>query len=499
MKRTIALILILSQLLLLAACSETPVEESQEETSGSVQNTADTTESESVEEEPMPDLPARNFEGDNFVFITRSYTGQHSAADIMDIWAEGETGEGLNDAVFQRNMWMADTYNVVIEEVKTSNAPNMITTSVAAMDGAYDISYIKANDAQTLAKSGNFLNYKTLDYIDLKAPWWDNNAAEELEIAGKLFLGVNDIMLANNNATSAVVFNKQMLIDHGYTENMYDLVKENKWSLDKVSEMAERVLNDVDGNGIYDENDIYGYMCYRDAAMSMFHSSGGRIATKNTDGNLELTVGQEFFYDAFYASLLLMTQKYTFNIHKEMEAKYSSTYYQIAEEMFRQDQALFYWILVHDIQKFRDMESDFGILPVPSYDPEISGYGSTVNQYHGCMMSILTTADPDQAAYILEVMAAKSRYTVQEEYYNICLTRKYSRDEDSAEMLDIIFDNRIYDVGAYYNIGEFTATINSLTMKNITDVASVIKRKDKSARRQIEELVADYSAIESIE
>ena len=38
-------------------------------------------------------------------------------------------------------------------------------------------------------------------------------------------------------------------------------------------------------------------------------------------------------------------------------------------------------------------------------------------------------------------------------YYDVALTGKHIRDEDSAEMLDIILDGRVFDLGYIYNVG----------------------------------------------
>jgi len=499
MKKTICILLVLFQLLSMTACSDGTAAESAETDSAegsSVQEIETEAETEPEETEFMPDLPAKDFEGDNFVFLTRTMSGDWLAANIMDIFAEEENGEGLNDAVFQRNMYMADTYNIVIEEIKSDDCNSAIRTSVAAQDKAFDVSYVAVDTAIANAGVGNFLNYYNLEYIDFSQPWWDSNAAESLEIAGKLYVAVNDIMLANNNATSAVLFNKQMIEDYGFTENPYDLVRDYEWSIDKITEMSTSVSNDTDGNGVYDENDTYGFMAYRDASLSLFHSSGGRIAAKDAEGNLTITLMQETTYDALIAALTLMAEKSTFNLHKVLEASHPNDLYSVSENMFRSNQGLFYWILIHDIQKFRDMEADFGVLPVPSSNPQMYGYGCNVNQYHGCLMSVLTTADPVQAGYVLEAMSAKSRYTVQEEYYNICLDRKYSRDEDSSEMLDIIFDNRVYDVGAYYTLGNFSWDIIYMTMTDNTDIASIYRKSEKVANKQLEKLIKNYSELD---
>ena len=55
-------------------------------------------------------------------------------------------------------------------------------------------------------------------------------------------------------------------------------------------------------------------------------------------------------------------------------------------------------------------------------------------------------------------MAYESRYTVLPAYYSINFKTKFARDEESEAMIDVILNNRLYDVGEMYsisNMGEF--------------------------------------------
>ncbi len=498
MKKQLSLILA-ALLFALPACGEAAQTSAPAETQAASQtaDTAAVTEAETEEPEIMPDLPEMDFGGASFVVISPVLTGDMADANTRDIKVEEENGENLNDAVYRRNAFMLDTCNIVIDEYKSTDVSKDIKKSVSAGDNAFDVSYALTNAGGVdLSRKGFFLDYNTLPYIDFSQPWWDSNAMNSLGLMGKNYMAVNDIMLSNDDATSAVLFNKKMLSDYGFTDDMYEVVESNNWTLDKVTEMSKSVYSDLNGDGIYDEYDRYGFMGYRDASLSMFHSSGGRVAVKDGEDSIRLTMMDEGSYSALEASLTLMAQDSTFNLHKVLEPKFLGDIYSHAEAMFRADQSLFYWILIHDVQKFRDMESDFGILPVPSTNPEVSGYNCNVNWYHSHMMSVVTTADPERAGYVMELMAAKSHYTVRREYLNVCLARKYSRDNESEKMLDIIFGHRVYDTGAYYALGSIAHNIIMLTMKNNTDAASMFAKAEKSANKDIERIFKDYSALE---
>ena len=64
-----------------------------------------------------------------------------------------------------------------------------------------------------------------------------------------------------------------------------------------------------------------------------------------------------------------------------------------------------------------------------------------------------------------------------------------------ADTGDIIFDNRVYDVGAYYTFGNFSWDIIYMTMTDNTDIASIYKKSEKRANKELERLVKNYSEL----
>ena len=51
-------------------------------------------------------------------------------------------------------------------------------------------------------------------------------------------------------------------------------------------------------------------------------------------------------------------------------------------------------------------------------------------------------------------------------YYDKTLNGTYVRDEESKDMLDIIFNNRIFDVGHLYKVSNLQETITNLLRNN---------------------------------
>lgn len=114
--------------------------------------------------------------------------------------------------------------------------------------------------------------------------------------------------------------------------------------------------------------------------------------------------------------------------------------------MFQSGKGLFMDMTFYYIESLREMEADFGIIPYPKYDEAQDEYYSRIE---GCELSCvpITVSDTERTSIILEALACESAKQVQPAYYDVSLRTKYTRDEESQEMLDIIFDHRVFDLG----------------------------------------------------
>jgi len=326
--------------------------------------------------EIQPDLPENmDFGGFDFRILVRYYASEnHTAYQARDIYAEEENGDPINDAVYKRNRYVEDKYNCNISQVLAEDHQKRLSNSVKAGTDDYDLYYTVFYDLSIDVTKGLYADLNSFPHINLDAPWWNHNAKDSISIGGKLYFCPSDLILLHNDSSSAIVFNKKLIKDY-QMDDPYDLVLSNKWTVDKLIEMTKDIYKDLNGDGVMDKNDLYGFACYRDAVMSIVHSAGGRICEKDKDDLPYLTLGTETTYTAFEKAFDLMYAPSGYNIHKELEAK-DSLFYSTAMNMFMADQFLFYWILLHDIEQFRNMESDFGILPVPKLTEAQQSYGS---------------------------------------------------------------------------------------------------------------------------
>ncbi len=453
MKRTIGILLLCAILLSTVACSGgTKVAETEQQTTPSNTESASETET----EDPFdPHLPKMDFGGENFTFAHVS-TADYAYKLAVDLVAEEQNAETINDAVYLRNTAVEDTCNIKIV-AEYADGFGMVTKWIkeasAAGDDLYDAINERLYEIPQLITGGYLRNLYTLPYIDFTRDWWDQSSVESLTIRENLFLAASDIFLSDKYATACVMFNKDLAKDFAI-EDPYTLVKEGKWTLDRIRTISADISYDVDGDGTMTEEDFYGILGRRDMTTFFFHGADGRIAQTDPDNGVV-----DVFYNEHNVSAvdqifqILYDENIFFNVHTRVSLP-DNDYY----TFFRDGHTLFYvGCMMEEVSKLREADLNFGIIPNPKYDEAQKDYHSTVSVHHTGLLSVPKTAmQLEKIGYILEALSAKSAEVLQPAYYETALKGKALRDMESEEMLDIIFANRVFDLGDIMNFGNFS-------------------------------------------
>ncbi len=488
--RLTAIILVLLIIFSITACSDN---------TGSIKDTgtgesgdSDTTVSES---EATLDLPDVKYDGAVFSILISSNAESGNVQN--DFNAPEMNADPINDARFKRNTAVEDKYNIDIVDHPTVAGHNgaglaAIKKSVAAADFAYDAAMMAGYDTCALASTDHLIDFHSLEYLNLSKPWWDQKANSDLTISGKMYYTTGDISTADNDATYAMLFNKQLVQDYKLPD-YYSLVTSGAWTIDSFVESVKQVHSDLDGNSIYDTNDLFGALLWDDTMMGIVNATGDKCCTVSPDGQIELTLNTERVQN--------MIEKY-FSV--AFDKAVCHTYQRknwdgiAAVNMFSANQALFFMRLLIDVASMRNMEADFGILPYPKYDEAQSEYYNTVGSWHSVFMCVpKVQQNAERTGVILEALAYESLKTVTPAYYDIALKGKYTRDNESQAMLDIILATRTFDLGWYYQIGTYNEQVMNLLRNFKSDFSSMYAKFEKTADKQIKKLNEAFAAIEA--
>ena len=165
-------------------------------------------------------------------------------------------------------------------------------------------------------------------------------------------------------------------------------------------------------------------------------------------------------------------------------------------KLFSGGQALFYVSGLGSVHSLRNSDVDFGILPVPKEDETGERYYNNVNYWINTFMSVpCTVSNPERTSLIIDVLAAESYYTLRPAYYEIALKVKYARDDASSEMLDMIFDNRVYDPAVQSSIGNLVNDLSQMFADENKAIASTFEKKDKQVKRALESFLKSFESL----
>ncbi|MBO4930690.1 MAG: hypothetical protein J6I42_00775, partial [Clostridia bacterium] len=165
--------------------------------------------------------------------------------------------------------------------------------------------------------------------------------------------------------------------------------------------------------------------------------------------------------------------------------------------IFIADRALFLMSAIGNAVALRDMESDFGVLPYPKYNPEDETYRN--RNFGSSYFAIpITAKDVEMSAVVLEAQNFYSYRDVRPTYYETILKDKVSRDQDTAEMLDLVIDTCYIDPFFIYgtNLSYVADQPFSLIVSKSDTYMSKMQTLEKAVGKQLDRLIENIQPTE---
>ncbi|MBO5042618.1 MAG: extracellular solute-binding protein [Clostridia bacterium] len=478
----LAVVMLLSSLLTLVSCGVG--DKDSEDPDSTLSTSADGTAAEGEGTRPLqyPNIEKTNFDRE-FVICARD--DMKEEFDVTDL----ERGEILTDLLYERNLVVTEDFGIELKVIdggdyNTVNAT--IQNQVTANDDEYDMFTGHKVSFMNCAQQGYLYDLNEIDTIHPDAPYWDQGCRENLSLMGHNYMLTGDIDPASMLISSCFVFNKQLNTELGKTEP-YELVDNGDWTLDAYLSQVKDVSQDLnsDGSMNYADDRFSNTIWSLDGAFSMFYGAGGMFITINSETlEPELTYDSERVIDIYSKLYSAVVTENAFWLPRTEIANYGINY-----SIFTEGRALYCDITLSKISSFlADMESDYGIVPVPKYDKAQPEYLSFVNGASPFVMISQTEKDPEFVGTIVEAMAAYNYDNVTPKMFEIVTKLQSARDPDSSRMVDYIIRNRVYDFGYYLDMDITNVVMEGLSNQKET-IASDLKKNDSQAKGAIKRLI----------
>ncbi|MBQ9780045.1 MAG: hypothetical protein IJW00_03775 [Clostridia bacterium] len=494
--------LILAVLMLvstLAACGETTEpDETQAQTnapSGSGNGDNAETEVETVDpaEEALDRLTDIDWGGDDFCILFVSDIAGYAEEVEAEAEASDQTSSAvINDAVYERNILFEDRCHLTFVPSPTTTAGVTTQVSAECQTNAGDYALITAPASITakMATSGYLYNYLEMA-IDYEKPWWDPGTLD-FALDGNIFFMNGAHNIVDDDVTFVFMFNKT-LQQEAKIEDPYTTVRNGDWTLDHFNTIIQSVSADSDGNGVWDEKDTYGFSAPSSIGNTLFYGAGLRYVANSRDMDYpELALSNQL---EKAAQVLEKAQAIVHENNSSYVAKPGNEPF--SRDIFVQERGLFYCEAASYLRALNQtMEGDYGVVPVPKFDKEQPNYltwthdiGSTLS----IPTSIVDEIENQQFEEVLEAYVVLSYKLVKPAYYDTMLTSRNVRDPDSAEMLDLIFQNRTYDMAMYFTDLGFSSLFSDCVIGNTDNFSSKYTSNSKRFDRQIQNILKHIS------
>ena len=446
---------------------------------------------------PTPEnaaLPDIDLGGAEFMFATRSYEHGAGMFESRELYAEEQNGDSINDAVYARNLSIEEKYNCAIKENKLTLPAGSIKNSLKAGDGTYDAVLDSAMYLRPLAEEMLLADMSELEYANLENSYWDQGAVEGFTIGGSLYFCVGELNIMAKDCTWVTLFNKKAAEDFAMP-NFYQLVRDGKWTLDIFHQCAKDATKDLDGDGEMTESDQWGHAGeYYNFFVHMI-GCGARYSMKNEKDYPEAAIYTDKNIAIADKVFSVMADQRTTVLANDYAGKYPQPWHEVTFRAFEESRVLFLVSgLVTVTYNFRDMETPFGVLPIPKWDESQEKYYATVSM--GNMSAVAISASGDkvvETAFVVEALQAVSLATLKEAYYDVTLTHKGLRDDDSKEMLDLVFQNRVYDTAMVYDWGGWMNIFHNICKTKKNTFASDYEKMEDKINNALEQMVSQYA------
>ncbi len=469
--------LFLASLLLLAtaaSCGDT-----QEDTSDTTAR-SEVTETEidaSTEEDALAPLGEKDLAGRTFTILdANDYPTAH-------LNMPGEiSGEVINDGLYNRNAAIEARYNTKIAYVQIQGAAagiGELRNSVMANDASYDavISCLLGGALSTAATEGILLNLLEVPYMQLDKNHYCTLLNNGLQLNGRMYYTTGDFAPSIYQSPFCIYLNQKLLNDYDIKTDFFTLVRDGKWTLDELYAVTKGQSQDLNQDGkYYAEDDFFGLAHHGiTLTTNAFLCGAGIKLSEEKDGTLVVDIMNEH--------TITVTDKLT----DVMEECKWNDMGMVEAGAFKEGRAL---ALCHQAGTasvhLRDMENDFIILPMPKYDAAQDSYYSLFNAWNDAFLSIPVTADAEFTGFMTEALALYSRKHMRPLAYETTMKDKAMRDENSAAMLDIIYDTIYLDFNLLYNFGGTTDMMRDVIIDD-KDFASSYQKNENVMNKSITE------------
>ena len=372
---------------------------------------------------------------------------------ILDFDAFPQTIESdvvtiVDKGIYRRNELVKSRFNIGITAETRSYATWWENTSIvkrlaAAERAEYDLVTLVLEHAFAEVLNGNVVAACDLpNVVDMSKPWHHQSLNDSTTVDGVPLFDFTAMDVQPGG--ECLIFNRD-LADELNLDDPYDLVNEGVWTYDAMWQMAKTAACDLDKYPGWTEEDRCGFVSDYRQMTTLVQLGTGEFFVNLGDGAPSLNKSEELV-DLLFEATEALSQEGV--VSKSFDVWDTTEMFNLeGRKHFENDLSMFILGATDHLKEFGDMESDFGILPYPKKNAEQSRYYVPASSLGTISMILSCHGDIEFAALVKEALAVESLNYYYPAYYEQTAKNRYLRDERDLDMLKIITDSAVVDLG----------------------------------------------------
>lgn len=494
LKRIMAIMLVSIMILGTAACAD-----SGDNGSAGTDTTASGDTGNTAEETTQDRFAGIDYNGRPFRISTSINTNDATNANHL-IEGSGElTGEVVNDAVYLRNQAVEDLLGITFEYTQTDLNYGSVTANIRTLimsgEDAFDVIINDLYQLCELTFEGMFLNVNDSNIFDFDQKYWYKGYMDNLKLTGdRSYILAGDYFMDVLASAHALFYNKDLFNDiYGNGEIIYDHVLDGTWTLETMTQYINDVHNDLNGDSKINENDRIGFACYQTwgSMIPFVIGSDIQFVSRESDGSVS-----GFDFNNERSVTLLERLNKLFYDEGTLTSVGAGGAQSVIDFFAKGELAFAGYQRLGSLEKMRDIPFDLGVIPYPKFDETQQNYVTSTHDTTEVGIIPMTCNDLEFASTVLEVLNRETEKTVLPEYYENALKLKYTRDQTSAKMIDIIHDSfgSTFPLGYGSSFGNFFlgSAFSDPLGKKSTDFSSNYTKLARSAQKTWEKKMSQF-------
>ena len=320
----------------------------------------------------------------------------------------------------------------------------------------YDLILSTNNTQIALGENSMLCELSSTPYLDFSKPWWWEDVMRELSFNGEdIHFLVGDMNLVNITKMSAFYFNFKLVEQYlrMTPEDMYNMVDEKKWTIEKLRTLSNNLWIDTGANpneiGKKDQGDIFAFPYVSGETVNQFVYStriADQLYTRRENGlvNFDWRGNQDMEDVVTELRKLIHNTGGAWN--RSPKSGQASPYDSGIIKEFSEGHYVFLpqRLTAATTAYMMAMEDDYGIIPYPTLTAGDDYYSyiqdSSTSMCVPLVVRVTSEDNLDRVSMMLEAICAESYRYVTETFYEAALKGRYARDDNAARMIDLIYN-----------------------------------------------------------